>query len=114
MMADSQAIAAGIGAMMSSAALLPWIFKGKLRHEREIIDLERSHGKEIALHDRMIAERDETIDRLEESLAKSETEVRKLYQTNAEQNKEVIDTVKFLQSLAGLAQSERRRPEPRS
>ena len=111
-----KSLAIGIAAGLSSAALLPMLFRGKLRFERELVDKiadqKTGHEKELAQFQLRIEERDELIDRQEGTIGKLQSEVQELHRTSAAQNREVIDTIKFLQGLAGLAQQDRRRSGP--
>lgn len=92
---------AGIAGGVSSYTILPMLFKGKLRLEREIVDHD-------AHHTIVQADKDKEIARLQDALAEANRELREHYSTRAEETRQLFAAINFLQSLAGLAQTERR------
>lgn len=118
-----KSIAIGIAAGLSSAALLPMLFKGKLRFEREYVDQRTYYDKRLAeqsesyedrirvkneRHLEVVQLKDREIARLQDGLDDTQKELREQYVVVADLTKQVLSTIHFLQSLAGLAASERR------
>ena len=118
-----KSIAIGMAAGLSSAALLPMLFKGKLRFEREYNELRTSYDKRIlemiTAHDERIRVKnerhievvklkDEEIERLQDGLQETQRELRDQIGANAEVVKQVFSAVEFLKSLGGLAAKDRR------
>lgn len=108
-------VVAGVSAAGMSAALLPMLFKGKLRHEREYKALEESSAKELRRVEeaavRAIADRDALIDGLEDSLDKVNAELREQYRAVAVITTETNQTVKWLRDLPGIAARDQRRAD---
>lgn len=92
---------AGIAGGISSYTILPMLFKGKLRLEREVVDHDK-HSTDT------ISDKDKEIARLQDALAEANRELREHYSTRAEETRQLFAAITFLQSLAGLAQTERR------
>lgn len=92
---------AGIAGGVSSYTILPMLFKGKLRLEREIVD----HDKH---HDEVASDKDREIARLQDALADANRELKEHYSTRAEETRQLFAAITFLQSLAGLAETNRR------
>lgn len=107
-----KAVVVGISAGVTSLSAVPLLFRGKIRFERELDeivqnnrsrldDLERNYAARLLLAEEQSERQERTIERLE-------TELREQYRANAEQSREVLKAVSWLQSLAGLATRERR------
>lgn len=75
------------------------------KHFDEQMDQEREHFAA------RIADKDSEIHRLRESLEETRSELKGQYSVNADMAREVFTTTRFLQSLSGLAQSDRRRTD---
>lgn len=118
-----QSIAVGIASGLCSAALLPMLFKGRLRFDREYVAQAVYYEKRIAEHaadceEKMITAKerhveivtlkDKEIGNLQDGLDDTEKELRSQYVVVADLTKQVIATINFLQSLTGLAATERR------
>jgi hypothetical protein len=101
--------AAAVAGGLTSLAMLPMLFKGKLRFDRELTVQATHYEREIALRDKMIGERDDENDRMLADNAGLRAELKEQSRAMAEQTREVLNAVKMLQSLAGLAAQERRR-----
>lgn len=105
-------IVAGLVAAGVNVALLPMIFKGKLRHEREYQKLESSMKERVddlkATHSDAKEEWEEAIERLETSKNKLQDELKEQYRLNAEQDREMRQTISWLKDLSGIAAKDRR------
>lgn len=116
-------IVAGIASGLTTLAILPMIFKGKLRHERELTEKEKDHEKTIAAINHEVGERirlknerhvevvqikDDEIERLQDALETSQRESKDKDGIIIELTKQVLQAVNVLHSLGTLAAQERR------
>lgn len=97
-----------------SISTIPLLFNGRIRFEREIIEAkaaaqERALAVEVA-NKAAIAVLAESGERQDRTIEKLESELREQYRINAEQAKELFTAVRYLQTLAGIARSDRRTP----
>lgn len=115
-MIDSEFIKSVVGGAIGggiSISTIPLLFKGDLLFKRELVAQDKAAADvrkvaEDGFKDR-IAEQAESIEKLEAANARLENELREQFRTASEQTREILRAVQFLQSLAGLATSERRK-----
>lgn len=122
-----KAIAGGLAAsattLGAAAAFIPKLFKGTLRHERELIEQGKNSEKELAAlrheteermrlknerHIEVVTIKDGEIERLQDALQDVQRELKDQYAINTELTRQVFTQIQFLQSLAGLAAKDRR------
>lgn len=110
------AVVAGLTAAGANAALLPMVFKGKLRHDREYLKLENDSKDRLAelksTYEESRKEHEDTIDKLEAAKDRLEQELREQYKLNVEQDREMRETINWLRDMAGIAARDQRR-QPR-
>jgi low affinity Fe/Cu permease len=104
--------AAAVAGGITSLAMLPMLFKGKLRFDREFTALQTQYEERIRVknerHIEVVGLKNEEIARLQDGWAETQRELRETHALVAEQTKQVFAAIAFLQSLAGLAQKDRR------
>lgn len=118
-------IVAGIASGLTTLAILPMLFKGKLRHEREILEKEKTHkaaldalihetNERIRLknerHIEVVQIKDDEIERLQDTLETSQRESKDKDGLIIELTKQVLNAINVLNSIGGLAAKERRSP----
>lgn len=116
--------AAAVAGGLTSLSMLPMLFKGKLRFDREYLELRAYYDKRIADNTTAYEERirvknerhievtdlkNQEIRRLQDGFDDVQRELRDQHSINTELTKQVFSAITFLQSLAGLAQKDQRR-----
>ena len=115
--------AAAVAGGLTSLAMLPMLFKGKLRFEREftqmkerfddrIKDLTAGYEERIrvenARHVEVVRLFEQEKERLQDGWEDTQRDLREQYNLTAEVTKQLFGAINFLQSLAGLASKDRR------
>lgn len=123
---SNQAIATAVATILAFAIGLPSLLKGKwvvLRREYDLQAREAKRHFELAQaeagkreaaaakhHAEVVAQLVGERDRLQAENVQQQAELREQYRVNADLARDVYQTVRWLQSLSGLAQADRRAP----